>query len=129
MNEPAGMASPFRPDPPRHGTSAAGPQDPTGWGAKVHSVRFRVVAAMLVMMLAGLVTAGLVTFVVQFQESDARVDQAILDKAKAVVKLVQTSKRASGEPPTGPTAAPCTKPRKMSSPAATRSWPESSAGA
>jgi len=79
------------------GTSAAATQDPTSWGVKVHSVRFRVVAAMLVMMLAGLVTAGLVTFVVQFQESDARIDQAILDRAKAVVKLVQTGKRTSEE--------------------------------
>jgi signal transduction histidine kinase len=80
------------------GTSAAaGTQDPAGWGAKVHSVRFRVVAAMLVMMLAGLVTAGLVTFVVQFQESDARFDQAILDRAKAVVKLVQTGKKTSAD--------------------------------
>jgi two-component system, OmpR family, sensor kinase len=78
-------------------SAAAWTQDATGWGAKIHSVRFRVVAAMLVMMLAGLVTAGLVTFGVQFQESDARVDQAILDKAKAVVKLVQTGKRTSGD--------------------------------
>ena len=71
--------------------------DPSGWSAKIHSVRFRVVAAMLGMMLAGLVTAGLVTFVVQFQESDARIDQAILDKANAVVKLVQTNKKTSGD--------------------------------
>jgi signal transduction histidine kinase len=71
-------------------------QDPSGWGAKIHSVRFRVVAAMLGMMLAGLITAGLVTFVVQFQESDARLDQALLDKANAVVKLVQT-KKTSGD--------------------------------
>jgi two-component system OmpR family sensor kinase len=71
---------------------AAAPADPdrSGWGAKIHSVRFRVVTAMLVMMLAGLVTAGLVAFTVEFQESDARVDQALLDKAHAVVKLVRT---------------------------------------
>ncbi|WP_427129089.1 ATP-binding protein [Pseudarthrobacter sp. S9] len=71
--------------------------DPSGWGAKIHSVRFRVVAAMLGMMLAGLVTAGLVTFIVQFQDSDARVDQAILDKANEVVKLVQTNRKTSGD--------------------------------
>ena len=71
---------------------AAEGQDSSGWSSKIHSVRFRVVAAMLGMMLAGLVTAGLVTFVVQFQDSDARIDQAVLDKAKAVVKLVQTDK-------------------------------------
>ena len=51
---------------------------------------------MLGMMLAGLVTAGLVTFVVQFQESDSRIDQAILDKANSVVKIVQ-NKKASAE--------------------------------
>src|SRR3954452_3783945 len=82
---------------PAGASAAAGTQDATGWGAKVHSARFRVVAAMLVMMLAGLVTAGLVTFVVQFQESDARFDQAILDRAKAVVKLVQTGKKTSAD--------------------------------
>ena len=52
---------------------------------------------MLGIMLAGLATAGLVTFAVQFQESDARVDQAILDKANSVVKLVQTSKKTAGD--------------------------------
>ena len=72
-------------------------QDPSGWGAKIHSVRFRVVAAMLGMMLAGLMTAGLVTFVVQFQEADARLDQALLDKANSVVKIVQTKKKTSGD--------------------------------
>jgi signal transduction histidine kinase len=72
-------------------------QDPSGWGAKIHSVRFRVVAAMLGMMLAGVVTAGMVTFVVQFQDSDARTDQAVLDKANAVVKVVQTKKKTSGD--------------------------------
>jgi methyl-accepting chemotaxis protein len=83
------------------GPMAASPesefQDPSGWGAKIHSVRFRVVAAMLGMMLAGLITAGLVTFVVQFQESDARLDQALQDRANAVVKLVQTKKKTSGD--------------------------------
>ncbi|WP_211881522.1 sensor histidine kinase [Pseudarthrobacter albicanus] len=71
--------------------------DPSGWGAKFHSVRFRVVAAMLGMMLAGLVAAGLIAFVVQFQDSDARVDQAILDKGNSLVKLVQTNSKSSGE--------------------------------
>lgn len=65
-----------------------GDTDRAGWSSKIHSVRFRVVAAMLVMMLAGLVTAGMITFAVQFQESEARVDQALLEKANAVVKLV-----------------------------------------
>ena len=39
----------------------------------------------------------MVTFVVQFQEADARTDQAVLDKANAVVKLVQTNKKTSGD--------------------------------
>lgn len=82
---------------PASTSPAAEAQDPSGWGAKIHSVRFRVVAAMLGMMLAGMVIAGLVTFVVQFQDSDARIDQAILDKANSVVKLVQTNKDTSGD--------------------------------
>ena len=77
-------------DAPAAPTAAPADPDRSGWGAKIHSVRFRVVAAMLVMMLAGLVTAGLIAFTVEFQESDARVDQALLDKAHAVVKLVRT---------------------------------------
>jgi HAMP domain-containing protein len=60
-------------------------------------VRFRVVAAMLLMMLAGLVVAGLITFALQFQDSDARVDQALLDKAHAVVKLVPSNERSDRE--------------------------------
>jgi two-component system OmpR family sensor kinase len=71
--------------------------DPSGWGAKIHSVRFRVVAAMLGMMLAGLVTAGLIAFTVQFQDSEARVDQAILDKATSLVKLVQINSNESSD--------------------------------
>lgn len=71
--------------------------DPSGWGAKIHSVRFRVVAAMLGMMLAGLVAAGVIAFVVQFQESDARVDQAILDKATSLVRLVQINSKQSSD--------------------------------
>lgn len=71
--------------------------DRSGWSSKIHSVRFRVVAAMLVMMLAGLVTAGVITFAVQFQESDARVDQALLEKANAVVKLVPRDSRMEQE--------------------------------
>ena len=94
-------AAPDHAGPGQAGQASASPADgtldPSGWSAKIHSVRFRVVAAMLGMMLAGLVTAGLVTFVVQFQESDARIDQAILDKANAVVKLVQTNKKTSGD--------------------------------
>ena len=82
---------------PPAASPAVEPQDPSGWGAKIHSVRFRVVAAMLAMMLVGLVTAGMVTFAIQFQEADARVDQAILDKANSVVKLVQTNKKTSGD--------------------------------
>ena len=57
-------------------------------------MRFRVVAAMLLMMFAGLVTAGCITFAVQNQDSEARVDQALLEKAHAVVKLVPSDKRA-----------------------------------
>jgi two-component system OmpR family sensor kinase len=68
-----------------------------GWSARAHSVRFRVVAAMLLMMLAGLVIAGFITFAVQFQDSDARVDQALLDKAHAVVKLVPSNERSDRE--------------------------------
>lgn len=83
----AGPAAPPASVPPN------GTADRSGWSSKFHSVRFRVVAAMLVMMLAGLVTAGLITFAVQFQESDARVDQALLEKANAVVKLVPVDKR------------------------------------
>ena len=71
-----------------------GKQERSGWSARAHSVRFRVVAAMLLMMLAGLVVAGLVTFAVQFQDAQARVDQALLDKAHAVVKLVPANERS-----------------------------------
>ncbi|MCU1512213.1 MAG: histidine kinase, partial [Arthrobacter sp.] len=49
---------------------------------------------MLLMMLAGLVVAGFITFAVQFQDSDTRVDQALLDKAHAVVKLVPSNERS-----------------------------------
>ena len=35
---------------------------------------------MLGMMLAGVVTAGVVTFVVPVQEADARTDQAVLSR-------------------------------------------------
>ncbi|WP_427005959.1 sensor histidine kinase [Pseudarthrobacter sp. H2] len=87
----APAAAPAGPFPP------AADLDPSGWGAKFHSVRFRVVAAMLGMMLAGLVAAGLIAFVVQFQDSDARVDQAILDKGNSLVKLVQTNIKSSGD--------------------------------
>ncbi|MEC5179602.1 sensor histidine kinase [Arthrobacter sp. CG_A4] len=83
--------------PPSAPTASSGEADQSGWSARVHSVRFRVVAAMLVMMFAGLVTAGLVTFAVQFQESDARVDQALLDKANAIVRLVPITSRMDGE--------------------------------
>jgi two-component system OmpR family sensor kinase len=69
----------------------------SSWRAKISSVRFRVVAAMLVMMAAGLCVAGVITFAVQFQESDARVDQGLLDKAHAVIKLVKTSDKSDSE--------------------------------
>lgn len=74
-----------------------GDLDRSGWSSRIHSVRFRVVAAMLLMMLAGLVTAGVITFAVQDQESDARVDQALLEKANAVVKLVPADTRLEQE--------------------------------
>ncbi|MCU1531188.1 MAG: histidine kinase [Arthrobacter sp.] len=77
-------------------SGAPGDPDRLSWSAKIHTVRFRVVAAMLVMMLAGLVTAGLIAFTVEFQESDARVDQALLDKGHAVIKLVRTDNNLSG---------------------------------
>ncbi len=69
----------------------------SSWRAKISSVRFRVVAAMLVMMAAGLSVAGVITFYVQFQESDARVDQGLLDKAHAVIKLVKASDKSDSE--------------------------------
>jgi signal transduction histidine kinase len=69
----------------------------SGWKAKISSVRFRVVAAMLAMMAAGLCVAGVITFAVQFQEADARVDQALLDKAQAVIKLAETANAADPE--------------------------------
>ncbi|MCB5275625.1 putative sensor histidine kinase TcrY [Arthrobacter sp. SO5] len=74
-----------------------GDADRSGWISKIQSVRFRVVAAMLGMMLVGLVTAGMITFAVQFQESEARVDQALLEKANAVVKLVPQESRKDQE--------------------------------
>lgn len=80
------------------GAPPAGGPKPSSWGAKIHSVRFRVVAAMLGMVLAGLVTAGLITFVVQFQDSDTKVDQTILDKANSVVKVVQNNNKATADP-------------------------------
>ena len=79
------------------GAPPAADLDPSGWSAKFHSVRFRVVAAMLGMMLAGLVSAGLIAFIVQFQDSDARVDQAILDKGNSLVKLVETNNESSSD--------------------------------
>ncbi len=69
----------------------AGEPGSPSWGARIHSVRFRVIAAMLGMMLAGLATAGLISLTVQFEDSDARTDQAILEKATNLVHLVQTT--------------------------------------
>ena len=91
VTKPAGA----KPSVTRSGGAPA--TDPSGWSAKFHSVRFRVIAAMLGMMLTGLVTAGLIAFIVQFQDSDARVDQAILDKGNSVVKLVGTNSAANGD--------------------------------
>ncbi len=92
LRESARAARATPPVPP----SGGGPGRP-GWSARAHSVRFRVVAAMLLMMFMGLVVAGIVTFVMQVQDSDARVDQALLDKAHAVVKLVPSDKRGDRE--------------------------------
>ncbi|MDQ0848708.1 two-component system OmpR family sensor kinase [Arthrobacter sp. B3I9] len=92
LRESARAARSTQPVPPPGGN----PEQP-GWSARAHSVRFRVVAAMLLMMFAGLVVAGLITFAVQFQDSDARTDQALLDKAHAVVKLVPTQERSDRE--------------------------------
>ncbi|MEO5780951.1 MULTISPECIES: cell wall metabolism sensor histidine kinase WalK [Arthrobacter] len=63
-------------------------QDATGWSAKIHSVRFRVVAAMVGMMLAGLAGSGLIAFTIQFEDTEAKIDQAILDKATSLVRIV-----------------------------------------
>lgn len=82
---------------PRAAAPPATDPDPSGWGARIHSVRFRVVAAMLGMVFAGLVTAGLIAFTVQFQDSEAKVDQAILDKAASLVKLVQVNSKESSD--------------------------------
>jgi two-component system, OmpR family, sensor kinase len=85
---------------PGHGNregKAVNDSDTSSWRAKISSVRFRVVAAMLVMMAAGLCTAGVITFAVQFQESDARVDQGLLDKAHAVIKLAKTNATSDSE--------------------------------
>ncbi|MDQ0819338.1 two-component system OmpR family sensor kinase [Arthrobacter sp. V4I6] len=92
LRESARAARATPPAPPPGGNL-----DKQGWSARAHSVRFRVVAAMLLMMLAGLVVAGLISFAVQFQDSDARVDQALLDKAHAVVKLVPSKDRSERE--------------------------------
>ena len=92
LRESARAARATPPVPP-----AGGDPERPGWSARAHSVRFRVVAAMLLMMFMGLVVAGIITFVVQFQDSDARVDQALLDKARAVVKLVPSDERADRE--------------------------------
>ena len=92
LRESARAARATPPAPP-----PGGDPERSGWSAGAHSVRFRVVAAMLLMMLAGLVVAGLITFAVQFQDSDARVDQALLDKAHAVVKLVPSNERSDRE--------------------------------
>lgn len=48
---------------------------------------------MLGMMFAGLVASGLIAFTVQFQDSEATVDEAILDKATSLVKLVQINSK------------------------------------
>ena len=92
LRESARAARATPPVPP-----PGGDPERSGWSARAHSVRFRVVAAMLLMMLAGLVVAGLITFALQFQDSDARVDQALLDKAHAVVKLVPSNERSDRE--------------------------------
>lgn len=57
----------------------------------VHSVRFRVLATMLVMMSVGLTLAGFLVFGLQYQELDARVDQGLSDKARALEKLARSS--------------------------------------
>lgn len=92
LRESARAARATPPVPPPDGAP-----ERRGWSARAHSVRFRVVAAMLLMMFAGLVIAGLITFAIQFQDSDATVDQALLDKAHAVVKLVPAKERSDRE--------------------------------
>lgn len=92
-----GSAASPAPAPSQGSPQPNGDADRSGWSSRIHSVRFRVVAAMLLMMLAGLVTAGMITFAIQDQESDARVDQALLEKANAVVKLVPADERRDQE--------------------------------
>ncbi len=79
-------------------TPRAPDADSTGWGAKFHSVRFRVVAAMLGMMLAGLASSGLIAFTIQFDDTDAKIDQAILDKATSLVRLVAINGETNTDP-------------------------------
>ncbi len=72
--------------------------DATGWSAKIHSVRFRVVAAMLGMMLAGLAGSGAIAFTVQFEDTGTTIDAAILDKATSLVRLVALNSTNSTDP-------------------------------
>ncbi len=63
---------------------------------RVRSVRFQVLAAMLVMMLAGLALTGIVTFGVSFSDLNNRVDQSLSDKAQNVEKLARSRSTDAG---------------------------------
>ncbi|GAC1486808.1 MAG: ATP-binding protein [Pseudarthrobacter sp.] len=54
---------------------------------KTQSVRFRVLATMLVLMSAGFALAGFITYALEFRDLDARVDQSILDRTHQIQKL------------------------------------------
>lgn len=54
---------------------------------KTQSVRFRVLATMLVLMSAGFALAGFITYAFEFRDLDARVDQSILDRTHQIQKL------------------------------------------
>ncbi|WP_427174579.1 sensor histidine kinase [Arthrobacter sp. 92] len=55
--------------------------------AKTQSVRFRVLATMLVLMCAGLALAGFITYALEFRDLDNRVDQSLLDRTRQIQKL------------------------------------------
>ena len=68
-------------------------------GPKARSVRFRVLATMLVLMCAGLALAGFITYGLEFRDLDSRVDQALLDRTRQIHKLI-----AHPEPNSAPSA-------------------------
>ncbi|MDQ6751957.1 MAG: HAMP domain-containing histidine kinase [Actinomycetota bacterium] len=53
---------------------------------KVHSVLFRVMATMLVLMFGGLALAGLITYALEFRDLGNRVDQGLADRVRLIEK-------------------------------------------